>query len=312
MQKLKSTNLLTQPNRIYSVVRDVAKSLTTDQGLDLSTMLRIANSMKSLSSGSVQLVTVPVVPYVGDPAAELSWEQPQSARMFRAIEADRNLPARPSSNAKARPGPRRPRRHEAAATVAPAKVHVQVLNGSGVNGIAGTTAAALTAKGFSVTGTGPAANYGYTSSVIQYSSASQLPEVNTLKAVIGGSVTAQQDTAAGAGSLNLILGSSFSGLSSGTGAGGRSSARTLGNLAQSYGGITASANICSDSAAFTGPDSPLPGAEPCPGRPGPRTRPGAGVARPGPGQGSASTRLALATGAAAAGGVGSWWFRRPV
>ena len=25
-----------------------------------------------------------------------------------------------------------------------------------------------------------------------------------------------------------------------------------------------------------------------------------------------STRLALATGAAAAGGVGSWWFRRPV
>ena len=262
MQKLKSTNLLAQPNRIYSVVRDVAKSLTTDQGLDLSTMLRIANSMKSLSSGSVQLVTVPVVPYVGDPAAELSWEQPQSARMFRAIEADRNLPAaaKPRGQGK-HPGPGGRASQGAAATVAPARVHVQVLNGSGVNGIAGTTAAALTAKAFSVTGTGPAANYGYTSSVIQYSSASQLPEVNTLKAVIGGSVTAQQDTAAGAGSLNLILGSSFSGLSSGTGTGtgSRSSARTLGNLAQSYGGITASTNICSDSAAFTGPDSPLPG-----------------------------------------------------
>ena len=93
MQKLKSTNLLTQPNRIFSVVRDVARSLTTDQGLDLSTMLRIADSMKSLSSNSVQLVTVPVVPYAGDPAAELSWEQPQAARMFRAIEADRDLPA---------------------------------------------------------------------------------------------------------------------------------------------------------------------------------------------------------------------------
>ena len=134
-----------------------------------------------------------------------------------------------------------------------------MLNGSGVNGIAGTTAAALTAKGFSVAGTGPAANYGFTSSVIQYSSASQLPEVNTLKAVIGGSVMAQQDTATGAGSLNLILGSSFSGLSSGAGAGTKPSATSLGNLAKSYGGITASTNICSDSAAFAGPDSPLPG-----------------------------------------------------
>jgi anionic cell wall polymer biosynthesis LytR-Cps2A-Psr (LCP) family protein len=73
MQKLKSTNLLSQPSRIFNVVRDVAKSLTTDSGLDLSTMLRIADSMKSLSSSSVQLVTVPVVPYVGDPTAELSW-----------------------------------------------------------------------------------------------------------------------------------------------------------------------------------------------------------------------------------------------
>ena len=266
MQKLKLTNLLTQPNRIFSVVRDVARSLTTDQGLDLSTMLRIANSMKSLSSNSVQLVTVPVVPYVGDPAAELSWEQPQAARMFRAIEADRDLPAATRSKGSGQgsgqasgsggsPG------QTTAATVTPAKVHVQVLNGSGVNGIAGTTATALTAKGFSVTGTGPAANYGYTSSVIQYSSASQLPEVNTLKAVLGGSVVAQQDTAVGAGALNLILGSSFTGLSSGAGAGtgAKSSATTLGNLAKSYGGITASTNICQDSAAFAGPDNPLPG-----------------------------------------------------
>ena len=88
------------------MVRDVAKSLTTDSGLDLSTMLRIADSMKSLSSSSVQLVTVPVVPYVGDPAAELSWEQPQSDRMFRAIEADRDLPTAAKAKGK-RPRPRR-------------------------------------------------------------------------------------------------------------------------------------------------------------------------------------------------------------
>ena len=265
MQKLKSTNLLTQPNRIFNVVRDVAKSLTTDQGLDLSTMLRIANSMKSLSSGSVQLVTVPVVPYVGDPAAELSWKQPQAARMFRAIEADRNLPAATKSKGqgtgkRSGQGTGGSTGQTTVAAVTPARVHVQVLNGSGVTGIAGTTATALTAKGFTVTGTGPAANYGYTSSVIQYSTASQLPEVSTLRAVLGGSVVAQQDTAVGAGSLNLILGSSFNGLTPGTRAGTKSSAKTtLGNLAKSYGGITANTNICRDTAAFTGPDNPLPG-----------------------------------------------------
>ena len=253
MQKLKATNLLSQPNRIFNVVRDVAKSLTTDSGLDLSTMLRIADSMKSLSSSSVQLVTVPVVPYAGDPTAELSWEQPQADRMFRAIERDRDLPAAVKGKAKGQASTK-----TAEPTVSPAKVQVQVLNGSGVNGIAGTTGSALTAKGFTVTGTGPASNYSYTSSIIQYSSAAQLPEVNTLKAELS-SVVVQQDTALGTGSINLILGSSFTGLTTSKGATGKSSVKTLGNLAKSYGGITANANICKDSAAFAGPDTPLPG-----------------------------------------------------
>jgi LCP family protein required for cell wall assembly len=255
MQKLKSTNLLSQPSRIFNVVRDVAKSLTTDTGLDLTTMLRIADSMKSLSSSSVQLVTVPVVPYAGDPAAELSWEQPQADRMFRAVEADRDLPAAAKGTGKSKA--RTAKIATAEPTVSPAKVSVQVLNGSGVNGVAGTAATALTAKGFTVTGTGPAANYSYTSSVIQYSSAAQLPEVNTLKAELG-SVVLQKDTALGTGSINLILGSSYQGLSTGKGA-AKSSAKTLSNLAKSYGGITANANICKDSAAFAGPDTPLPG-----------------------------------------------------
>jgi LCP family protein required for cell wall assembly len=251
MQKLKSTNLLSQPSRIFNVVRDVAKSLTTDTGLDLSTMLRIADSMKSLSSSSVQLVTVPVVPYAGDPAAELSWAQPQSDQMFRAIEADRDLPTAAKASGKDKTAP------AAAPTVSPAKVSVQVLNGSGVNGVAGSAATALTAKGFTVTGTGPAANYSYTSTTIQYSSAAQLPEVDTLKAALG-RVVAQKDTALGAGSINLILGSDYHGLSAGQGA-AKASAKTLSNLAKSYGGITANANICKDSAAFAGPDNPLPG-----------------------------------------------------
>ena len=250
MQKLKSTGLLGQPSRIFAVVRDVAKSLTTDSGLDLNTMLRIATSMKSLSSSAVQFITVPVVPYAGDPAAELSWAQPQSDRLFRAVEADRELPAA-AKGKKARAAK--------VPTVSPAKVNVDVLNGSGVNGIAGSTASALTAKGFKVTGTGPAPDYAFTSNVIEYSSAAQLPAVNTLKTLFS-SVAVKQDAALGTNSITLILGSSFNGLSTAAGSGSTKSAQQkLNNLAKSYGGITANTNICSDSAAFAGPDTPLPG-----------------------------------------------------
>ena len=250
MQKLKATGLLSQPSRIFAVVRDVAKSLTTDSGLDLTTMLRIATSMKSLSSSSVQFITVPVVPYVGDPAAELSWEQPQADRLFRAVEADRELPAA-TKGKKAK--------KSTVPTVSAAKVNVDVLNGSGVTGIAGSTASALTAKGFKVTGTGPAPNYAFTSNVIEYASAAQLPEVNTLKAQFG-SVAVKQDAALSANSVTLILGSSFKGLSTASGSGSaKSASQKLDNLAKSYGGITANTNICSDAAAFEGPDSPLPG-----------------------------------------------------
>jgi LCP family protein required for cell wall assembly len=250
MQKLKSTNLLTQPTKIYHVVSDVAKSLTTDSGLDLSTMLKIANSMKSLSSSSVQFVTVPVVPYVGDPQAELSWMQPQADQLFRAIQADHNLPV----IAKGKKGKTVTVK---VPTVSPAKVNVQVLNGSGTAGVASTAATALTSKGFKVIGQGNAANFNYTSNVIQYSSAAQLPAVNTLKAAVG-SVAVQQDTALGAGPINLILGSSFTGFQATQGS-AKKSAQALGSLAKNYGGITANANICSDSAAFAGPDTPLPG-----------------------------------------------------
>jgi LCP family protein required for cell wall assembly len=252
MQKLKSTGLLGQPSRIFAVVRDVAKSLTTDSGLDLNTMLRVATSMKSLSSSAVQFLTVPVVPYPGDPAAELSWEQPQADRLFRAVEADRELPAAAKGKkAKAAKVP----------TVSPAKVSVNVLNGSGVTGIAGSTAAALTAKGYKVTGTGPAPNYAFTSNVIEYSSAAQLPQVNTLKSLFS-SVAVKQDAALGTNSITLILGSSFNGLSTASGSASgsaKSASQKLNSLAKSYGGITANTNICSDSAAFAGPDTPLPG-----------------------------------------------------
>ena len=83
--------------------------------------------------------------------------------------------------------------------------------------------------------------------------------MNTLKALFS-SVAVKQDAALGPNSITLILGSNFTGLSTASGSGStKSASQKLNNLAKSYGGITANTNICSDSAAFAGPDTPLPG-----------------------------------------------------
>lgn len=249
MQKVKQTNLLSEPSRVYAVAGDVARSLITDTGLTLPTMVAIANSMKSLSAGSLRFVSVPVVPYPGDPQAEVQWAQPAARELFRAVAHDTQLPKSAKKSTSKKKTPR------STATVSPSHVRLQVLNGSGLNGVAGTTATQLTGRGFTVTGTGDAPAFDYTDPVIEYGSASQLAAVNTLKAQIPGAKVRQ---AAGLppGTLSLILGSAFTGLSTPGAKPKPSTSPSLADIGKNYGGIKGSTNICHDKGAFSGPDSP--------------------------------------------------------
>jgi hypothetical protein len=135
----------------------------------------------------------------------------------------------------------------AAATVSPSQVKVQVLNGDGTAGLASTVSSELTNAGFTVIGHGDVPGFGVTTSVIEYSSASQLAEVNTLKAAVSGGATVKQDTALQAGTISLVVGSSFNGLSSVKPSASPAAAT---NLTPTYGGITGSTNICADAKAF--------------------------------------------------------------
>jgi len=161
-----------------------------------------------------------------------------------------------------------------------------VLNGAGVSGIADQAAAALTSRGFDVTGTGDAASFAYTKSVIEYASAADLAEVNTLKKQLT-DLTDLQDTGLTPGTIELILGSDFTGMTAQNPAASttpavqpsqaavaqtpaaqspaaqtpaspspRASGSAVSGLAQSNGGITAAAACASDSSAFAGPLSP--------------------------------------------------------
>src|SRR5215813_10981378 len=237
MQKIKQTNLLGD----YKVLKDAADAVTTDLGL--TDMLGIANSMKGLSTSAVRFISVPVTTYLPDPNL-VQWQDPQATDLFSAIAHDNHI----LKAAKRKPSP--------APTVSPSKVQLEVLNGSGAAGVASTAATGLANLGFNVIGTGDAPNgFGYTDSVIEYGSPAQLPAVNTLKKEVAG-VQVMKVSTLQAGTLSLILGSKFTGLSGGRPASKGPSVATLNS--NNFQGISANQNICKDSAAFTGPNSPVP------------------------------------------------------
>jgi hypothetical protein len=119
------------------------------------------------------------------------------------------------------------------------KVSVEVLNGSGVQGIAGTTEQALGARGFHTLGASSAANFSYTQSVVEYGSAADLAAARTVEAQVGQNVTLQLDPSVTAGTVSLVLGSDFKAL-----APQRIKSKSPGNLAKQYNGYSGSTNVC--------------------------------------------------------------------
>jgi LCP family protein required for cell wall assembly len=264
------SGLLSNPFRLLSVVTDAAASMTTDSGMSVSDLVGIAESLRNLSSKNVQFITAPNQAWPANPA-RVQFAQPQADEVFSAIARDVTVPkVRVTPSATTSSGGAQ------VLTTSPSNVKVKILNGSGQQGIASQAASALTSRGFDVTGTGNAASFAYTKSVIEYASATDMAAVNTLKHELT-NVTTLQDATLTPGTVELILGSDFNGLvpqnptssaapstsaSSGASASAiaspspSTSGSTVANLAQSNNGITAAASCASDSSAFSGPLSP--------------------------------------------------------
>ena len=290
-----NSGLLSDPFRLLSVISDAAASMTTDNGMTVSNLVGIGESLRHLSSKNVQFITAPNQPWPGDPNARVEFAQPQAGEVFSAIARDVTVP-------KVKPAATPTTGGVQLLTTSPSKVKVEVLNGSGVAGIATQAATDLTSRGFDVTGTGNAGSFAYTESVIEYSTAADMAEVNTLKQVLT-NVTDLHVASLAPGTVALILGKDFTGLASaaqaspapttqvsatqapatqapatqapatqapatqapatpsasgtsGAAPSPSASASGIASLAQSNGGITAAASCASDTSAFAGPLSP--------------------------------------------------------
>ena len=251
---IENSGLLHSPSKILNVVRDASDAMTTDQGLDQNTILEIGDAMRGISTSQVQFITAPNIP---DPDNDnnVVFEQPEANELFSAVQHDDKMTASnggsksKKKSAKKSPSP-------TLDSVSPSKVNVQVLNGSGTQGMASQVGSDLTNEGFNVVGTGDANNFSYTRSVIEYAGSSDLPAVNTLKSVVPNAEVLPPDPSLTPGTVELIVGSDFTSLnpvpSSSSGA---SPAPSVSSLGSADGAIKGNTSICQNQSAFQGPDS---------------------------------------------------------
>jgi LCP family protein required for cell wall assembly len=247
LQQIGDQKTLSDVPRLYTIARDVARTLTTDSGLSVGTMLSVADGMKGSTSKGVQFTQVPVIADPND-ANRVRWQQPQAAQLFSAVARDQSV-AKPAKTSGATPKASASR--SATSADSPAQVAVKVLNATAAAGLAAQAAASLSQSHYDVLGTGNAVAPS-ASTIIQYSSPAGAAAAKALAQVIP-DAQIQQVAGVTGGTVDLILGSSFTGVKT---ASASSSSTAISNVTETYGGITGNTNICSDSGAFTGPDVP--------------------------------------------------------
>jgi LCP family protein required for cell wall assembly len=235
VQRILKSGVLHSIPKTYSIIKTITDvhALTTDSGLTPSKLLTIATSVSGISRKSIHFIEVPTITYTGNP----NWVQfdpVQTPKLFHAVAHDSKLPKIKKT--------KKGKKGKPPVLLSASKVSVEVLNGSGVTGIAGTTATALTARGFHVLGSASATkstganDYSYTKSVVEYSSAADLPAAQTVAAQLP-NVKLRQVSTVQAGTVTLILGSTFKSL-------GSPPTQSVSNLNKQFGGYTGGTNIC--------------------------------------------------------------------
>jgi hypothetical protein len=93
-------------------------------------------------------------------------------------------------------------------------VLVEVLNGTGQTGAATAASHALAGQGFLINGTGNAANYQYSETVVEYPPGG-LAAAETVAAHVAGATTLEASSALPSGVVDLILGATYDGVTNG-------------------------------------------------------------------------------------------------
>ena len=179
MQEATSSKLLFQPSRLFGFLDAATKSLTTDPEFGLSTMQDLATSVRGIGLDEIQFVTVPNEIYPLDPN-RVQWKA-SAAQIWQALREDRQLGV-PTKSASPTPTP-----SSAPLTVTPDEIDVEVVNASGVSGLARQAREALRVQGF-VGVTTANAPVGDKGALVEYSG-EQAEAARTVAAAFPGATT---------------------------------------------------------------------------------------------------------------------------
>ena len=194
-RKMTSVGVLGNPIKLKRLLDAVGSSLRMDAELD---PLQLARQVRGLAAGNVEFKTIPTAGSASrDGQSVVLLDEEKLPGFFRSI-----------SNP---PPPKAPVK-----LVARDQVTVDVFNGTGRSGLAGTTADRLRSAGFGVGGTGNADRRDYSRTEIRYDP-SREAQARTLAAAVPGAVLVERS---GIGeSVQLVVGAGFGGVGS-AGSGG--------------------------------------------------------------------------------------------
>ncbi|MFF4345412.1 LCP family protein [Kitasatospora sp. NPDC001540] len=166
IRKMKSSDTLTSPTKLWDLADAATKALTVDDGIGSVNKLKdLALDISRVDTKNITFTTVPVI---DDPADKdrLVLKPNDAQQLFAMIAADRSLTDVPQQEQSASPDPAAPSSSAPAAPqVDAAGVKVTVRNGSGTAGQASKAATALQGKGFALAVAGNNADPAATSAV---------------------------------------------------------------------------------------------------------------------------------------------------
>ncbi|GAA4118069.1 hypothetical protein GCM10022415_16570 [Knoellia locipacati] len=136
-QQATDTKLLLRPDKLLRFLGAATSSLQMDPDFGLGPMKDIAESIKGIGVDKIQFVTVPTEVYPKD-LNRVQWA-PEAQELWESIRSDRELGA---------PTPTPSPTSTEPLTVSPDAVRVQVVNSSGVVGLAKQAVAGLRVQGF--------------------------------------------------------------------------------------------------------------------------------------------------------------------
>lgn len=196
-QEVTGSGLLTDPVRLWRVLRESSQSVATDPGLaDSQGLLQLATSLVGLRPAQVTFVTLPWVP--NSDGATVVPDGPRAEAIWSALRTEQPWPPPPTRGVDGQP-----------LTVVPGQVRVSVRNATGTEGQATRAGDALVAQGFAL-GRLDAAERPTAATTISYGP-DALDRARTLQAAVPGAVLREDATRGD--TLLLTLGTSYRGVS---------------------------------------------------------------------------------------------------